>query len=106
MFDWFTWEHVWLLIGFAGQALFMSRFIVQWWASEQAGRSVVPVMFWYFSVGGGIVLLIYAVYKKDPVFISGQALGLIVYARNLYLIFAERAAAGRENGGEPPSATK
>jgi lipid-A-disaccharide synthase-like uncharacterized protein len=86
MTDWFTWEHVWLLIGFAGQALFMSRFIVQWWASEKAGRSVVPVMFWYFSVGGGIVLL--------------------VYARNLYLIFAERAAAGRENGEEPPSATK
>ncbi|MEQ1867427.1 MAG: lipid-A-disaccharide synthase N-terminal domain-containing protein, partial [Micropepsaceae bacterium] len=91
---------------FAGQALFMSRFLVQWWESEKAGRSVVPVMFWYFSVGGGIVLLVYALYKKDPVFISGQALGLIVYARNLYLIFAERAAAGRENGEEPPSATK
>ena len=106
MTDWFTWEHVWLLVGFAGQALFMSRFVVQWWASEKAGRSVVPVMFWYFSVGGGIVLLVYALYKKDPVFISGQALGLIVYARNLYLIFAERAAAGSENGSEPPPATK
>ena len=96
MFDWLTWENVWILIGFAGQGLFMSRFLVQWWASEKAGRSVVPVMFWYFSVGGGIVLLVYALYKKDPVFISGQALGLIVYARNLYLIYAEKSAAGQE----------
>ncbi|MCE9522170.1 MAG: lipid-A-disaccharide synthase N-terminal domain-containing protein [Alphaproteobacteria bacterium] len=100
MFDWLTWELVWVLIGFGGQALFTSRFIVQWWASEKAGRSVVPVAFWYFSVGGGLILLIYAIYKKDPVFISGQALGLIVYARNLYLIFVERSNAGRE---EPPA---
>lgn len=105
MFEWVTWEYVWILIGFAGQALFMSRFVVQWWASERARRSVVPLAFWYFSVGGGVILLAYAIYKKDPVFISGQALGLIVYARNLYLIFAERSAAGQENG-EPPSATK
>jgi lipid-A-disaccharide synthase-like uncharacterized protein len=105
MFDWLTWENVWILIGFAGQALFMSRFLVQWWASEKAGRSVVPLAFWYFSVGGGLIVLAYAIYKKDPVFISGQALGLIVYARNLYLIFAERSAAGRADG-DPPSATK
>ena len=104
MFDWFTLEHLWVLVGFLGQALFMSRFVVQWWASERAGRSVVPVVFWYFSMGGGVILLIYSIYKKDPVFISGQALGLIVYARNLYLIFAERSAAGR--GGDGPSATK
>jgi lipid-A-disaccharide synthase-like uncharacterized protein len=96
MFDWLTWEHVWVLIGFSGQALFMSRFLVQWWASERAGRSVVPITFWYFSVGGGLILLAYAIYKLDPVFISGQALGLIVYGRNLYLIYGERAAAGRE----------
>jgi len=104
MFDWFTVEHLWVLVGFLGQGLFMSRFVVQWWASEKVGRSVVPVMFWYFSVGGGIILLIYSLYKKDPVFISGQALGLIVYARNLYLIFAERSAAG--NGGDGPSTPK
>jgi lipid-A-disaccharide synthase-like uncharacterized protein len=100
MFDWLTWEHVWVLIGFLGQGLFMSRFLVQWLASEKVGRSVVPVAFWYFSVGGGVILLIYAIYKKDPVFISGQALGLIVYARNLYLIFAERSAAGRDDGSD------
>jgi len=102
MADYLTWENIWILIGFGGQALFMSRFVVQWWASERAGRSVVPLAFWYFSVGGGVILLLYAIYKRDPVFISGQALGLIVYARNLYLIFAERAAAGQET----PSATK
>lgn len=105
MFGWLTTENIWLLIGFGGQALFMSRFLVQWWASEKAGRSVVPVMFWYFSVGGGVILLIYAIYRRDPVIISGQALGLIVYARNLYLIFAERSAAGQDDD-KPPSATK
>jgi lipid-A-disaccharide synthase-like uncharacterized protein len=100
MFDSFTWESVWLLIGFGGQALFMSRFLVQLWASEKAGRSVVPVAFWYFSLAGGVILLIYAIYKKDPVFISGQALGLIVYVRNLYLIFAERS---RTSEKDPPA---
>src|SRR5215813_9902140 len=106
MFDWLTEENIWILIGFAGQALFMSRFLVQWLASERAGRSVVPVMFWYFSVGGGVVLLVYALYKKDPVFISGQALGLIVYARNLWLIYAEKAAAGQEDGAPPKNGPK
>lgn len=91
MLDWVTWEHVWILIGFGGQAVFTSRMLVQWWASEQAGRSVVPISFWWLSVIGGVILLSYAIYKKDPVFISGQALGLIVYVRNLYLIFAERS---------------
>ncbi len=100
MFDWLTWEHVWILIGFTGQALFMSRFLVQWWASEQAGRSVVPVAFWYFSIGGGLIVLAYAIYRRDPVIISGQALGLIVYARNLYLILTEQARMG---GKEPPA---
>lgn len=94
MFDhllgWFTGQHMWLMVGFAGQALFASRFIVQWFKSEMEGRSVIPVAFWYCSVGGGIVLLAYAVYKQDPVFIIGQASGLFVYSRNLYLIFRER----------------
>jgi lipid-A-disaccharide synthase-like uncharacterized protein len=80
----------------------MSRMLVQWWASEQAGRSVVPVAFWWLSVLGGTILLTYAVYKRDPVFISGQALGLIVYVRNLYLIFAERS----RSGDTTPPATK
>jgi lipid-A-disaccharide synthase-like uncharacterized protein len=106
MFDWLTVEHVWVLIGFLGQGIFMGRMVVQWWASERAGRSVVPVAFWYLSIGGSLITLAYAIYKKDPVFISAQLFGMIVYVRNLYLIFAERSAAGREDGGEPPSATK
>ncbi len=90
LYGWFTVQHLWLMVGFAGQALFASRFIVQWFKSEMEGRSVIPVAFWYCSVGGGIVLLSYAVYKQDPVFIIGQASGLFVYSRNLYLIFRER----------------
>jgi len=90
LLGWFTVQHLWLMVGFAGQALFASRFIVQWFKSEMEGRSVIPVAFWYCSVGGGIVLLAYAIYKADPVFIIGQASGLFVYARNLYLIFRER----------------
>ncbi|MGH6887947.1 MAG: lipid-A-disaccharide synthase N-terminal domain-containing protein [Rhizomicrobium sp.] len=83
-------ERVWLAVGFAGQALFASRFLIQWLRSELEGRSVIPLAFWYFSLGGGIILLAYAIYKKDPVFILGQGSGLVVYSRNLYLIFRER----------------
>ena len=84
-------ERVWLAVGFAGQAMFASRFIIQWFKSELEGRSVIPLAFWYCSLGGGIVLLAYAIYKRDPVFIIGQASGLVVYSRNLYLIFRERS---------------
>jgi lipid-A-disaccharide synthase-like uncharacterized protein len=79
-------EHVWLGIGLLGQALFSARFLVQWIASERRRRSVVPVAFWYLSLGGGLTLLAYAVYRQDPVFILGQASGLFVYSRNLYLV--------------------
>jgi len=76
----------WVVLGFAAQALFTMRFVVQWIASERARKSVVPSAFWFFSVGGGVLLLVYALYRRDPVFIAGQALGLVVYARNLYFI--------------------
>ena len=89
---WLSVDHVWLAIGFLGQAMFASRFIIQWFKSEMEGRSIIPVAFWYCSLGGGVVLLAYAVHKLDPVFILGQASGLFVYSRNLYLIFRERAA--------------
>jgi lipid-A-disaccharide synthase-like uncharacterized protein len=92
MSRWLSVDHVWLAIGFLGQALFASRFIIQWFKSEMEGRSIIPVAFWYCSLGGGVVLLAYAVHKLDPVFILGQASGLFVYGRNLYLIFRERAA--------------
>jgi lipid-A-disaccharide synthase-like uncharacterized protein len=87
-----TVDRVWLAIGFLGQALFASRFLIQWFKSEMEGRSIIPVAFWYCSLGGGVVLLAYAVHKLDPVFIIGQASGLLVYARNLYLISRERMA--------------
>lgn len=80
----------WALLGFFAQALFMMRFGVQWIASERARRSVIPVAFWYFSMGGGFLLLIYAIKRQDPVFITGQGLGLLIYGRNLWLIFRER----------------
>jgi lipid-A-disaccharide synthase-like uncharacterized protein len=83
-------ETFWLVLGFFAQALFFGRFFVQWVASEKAGKSVVPTMFWYFSLSGGLLLLIYAIYRKDPVFIIGQATGLLIYCRNLYLIAREK----------------
>ena len=77
----------WLLgLGFAGQTLFAGRFLVQWWRSERAGKSVVPLSFWLLSVAGGFLMLGYAILRRDPVFILGQAGGLIVYVRNLVLI--------------------
>ena len=79
-------ELFWVLFGLFGQLLFTGRFLVQWIASERARRSVVPVAFWYFSIAGGLVLLAYAIYRADPVFILGQTLGVVIYARNLWLI--------------------
>ena len=83
----------WVLLGYAGQSLFSMRFIVQWLASERAGRSVIPVAFWFFSIGGGMLLLLYALYIRDPVFILGQGFGVFVYTRNLYFELRDRRAA-------------
>lgn len=83
----------WVLLGFVAQLFFTMRFLVQWLASERAKRSVVPVAFWFFSLGGGGLLLIYAIQRRDPVFIAGQAMGLFIYIRNLWLIANERKAA-------------
>jgi lipid-A-disaccharide synthase-like uncharacterized protein len=80
----------WLLLGYLGQSLFAMRFIVQWVASERVGRSVIPVAFWFFSIGGGLLLFVYSLIIRDPVFIIGQGLGLFVYLRNLYFVFRER----------------
>ena len=82
--------NVWLAIGFLGQGLFASRFWVQWIASERQKRSIIPTAFWYFSLMGGVTLFAYAIYREDPVFIVGQATGLLIYSRNLYFIFRER----------------
>jgi lipid-A-disaccharide synthase-like uncharacterized protein len=80
----------WIIIGFIGQALFTGRFLVQWIYSEKNRRSMIPVAFWYFSIGGGSVLLAYAIHRQDPVFIAGQAGGMVIYFRNLWLIQRER----------------
>ena len=83
-------ETIWVSIGLLGQALFTMRFLVQWITSEKRKKSVVPVAFWYFSIAGGIILLSYAIYRRDPVFILGQSFGVFIYSRNLYFIFKER----------------
>jgi len=79
-------ELLWVLFGLFGQLMFTGRFLVQWIASERAKKSVIPVVFWYFSLAGGMILLSYAIYRKDPVFILGQSLGVFIYCRNLWLI--------------------
>tara|TARA_Y100001970_G_C13922904_1_gene694341 strand:- start:243 stop:542 length:300 start_codon:yes stop_codon:yes gene_type:complete len=79
-------EIIFLTIGFLGQGIFASRFIVQWIYSERKGESLVPVVFWYLSILGGLGLLTYAIFRKDPVIIIGQIFGILIYSRNLYLI--------------------
>ena len=77
---------IWLTVGLLGQLMFTGRFIVQWIASERAGKSVMPVAFWYFSIIGGLIVLAYGVHKLDLVIILGQLPGVVVYSRNLWLI--------------------
>jgi lipid-A-disaccharide synthase-like uncharacterized protein len=81
-----TVEQAWLGVGLLGQAFFSARFLVQWIASERARSSVIPVSFWYYSIGGGVTLLAYSIYRLDPIFILGQGAGLLIYARNLHFI--------------------
>ncbi len=87
-------ETVWLIVGFAGQAMFTMRFVVQWIQSERQKKSIIPLAFWYFSLSGGIILFSYAVYRRDPVFILGQSFGIFVYMRNLYFIHKRKADPG------------
>jgi lipid-A-disaccharide synthase-like uncharacterized protein len=94
---------IWLAIGFLGQALFSARFIVQWIASERQRRSVVPAVFWQFSLAGGVTLLIYAIHREDPVFIVGQVTGLVVYFRNLQFVRREaRSVDARDPAPDDP----
>ena len=80
----------WVLLGFVAQAFFTMRFVVQWLASEKVGKSVIPLAFWWFSIGGGLLLLVYALYRRDPVFILGQGFGVFVYLRNLQFVLRAR----------------
>lgn len=85
-------ETLWLAVGYGGQALFASRFLVQWIATERRQQSVVPVVFWYLSLGGGLLLLSYAIWIREPVFMVGQSGGILVYSRNLWYVHRQRAA--------------
>ena len=80
----------WVLLGYIAQIMFTMRFLVQWISSERAGKMVMPIAFWFFSIGGGLLLLAYALYVRDPVFILGQAFGVFVYGRNLYFELRDR----------------
>jgi len=99
LMSWFhvnsTAELLWVLFGFLAQAMFTARFLIQWLASEKARKSVVPVAFWYFSLLGGVMLLAYAIHRRDPVFILGQALGVVIYLRNLWLIRNDSVSGGK-----------
>ena len=86
-----TTEIIFLLIGFIGQGLFASRFIFQWIYSEKKGESYIPIIFWYLSIFGGLGLLTYAIFRKDPVIIIGQLFGIFIYCRNLYLIYRKKS---------------
>ncbi len=83
-------ETIWLAVGFAGQALFSGRFLIQWIASEKKKRCIVPEAFWYLSLGGGVILLAYAIYRRDPVFIMGQSTGCFIYLRNIHFLNREK----------------
>ncbi len=85
-------EKYWLALGFFAQGLFAARFIIQWITSERERRSVIPIAFWYFSIAGSLMLLVYAIYKQDPVFIVGQSMGSFIYVRNLFLIHKKKSA--------------
>lgn len=84
----------WVLFGFLGQAVFMMRFVYQWFVSEKAGKSIIPLSFWYLSIAGGLVTLVYAIHREDPVFIFGQSCGIVIYLRNLALLRREKRAVG------------
>lgn len=86
-------DTVWVAIGLVGQLFFTSRFIVQWLVSERRKESVIPMAFWWLSILGGVTLLAYAIWRMDPVFILGQSFGVVVYGRNLILIFRKRREA-------------
>jgi lipid-A-disaccharide synthase-like uncharacterized protein len=81
---------VWLAFGLIAQLLFAARFLVQWIASERAGKSVVPMAFWFFSIGGGLMTLTYGIVKREPVIIFGQLLANVIYIRNVMLIWKNR----------------
>ncbi|MBW3565079.1 MAG: lipid-A-disaccharide synthase N-terminal domain-containing protein [Acidobacteria bacterium] len=88
---------IWVAIGFLGQLCFSARFLIQWVSSERERKSVIPIYFWYFSLIGGMILAVYAFHRRDPVFLLGQSMGILIYVRNLMLIHRARRA-GKQPG--------
>ncbi len=97
--SWTDIPNLWLAIGFGGQLAFSARFLVQWIVSEARRESVIPIPFWYLSLVGGSLLLLYAIHRRDPVFILGQGAGLIIYTRNLVLIARRRRRGASDHPG-------
>ncbi len=89
-------ESIWVGIGLFGQAFFFMRFLIQWIASEKRGEDTIPVLFWYFSIGGSMILLAYSIHRQDPVFILGQSIGSVIYIRNLILIDRKNKALSKQ----------
>ena len=89
---WFATMNVFKALGLTGQAIFGSRFLVQWIASERLGKSVIPLAFWYLSLTGGVLTFVYAIYIQEPVFVIAQLGGIVIYSRNLYFIYKEHRA--------------
>ncbi|MGB1884449.1 MAG: lipid-A-disaccharide synthase N-terminal domain-containing protein [Gammaproteobacteria bacterium] len=85
-------EQIWVAVGLGGQLLFSCRWLIQWITSERAKKSVIPLAFWYFSISGSLILLAYALYRMDPVFILGHVANSIIYIRNLVLLMREQQA--------------
>lgn len=85
-------EWVWVTIGAVGQTLYGARMIVQWWVSEKQGKSVVPASFWHLSLIASVLMMAYALWRRDPVFIGGQVIGLAIYTRNLSLLSRKTVA--------------
>ena len=94
-------EATWLAIGLTGQSMFFMRFLMQWIATERARRSVVPEVFWYFSIAGGAIVLAYGIHRADPVIILGQCAGVTIYSRNLYFIWKEKLELRRAERASP-----
>lgn len=90
MFNISNTELIFLIIGFLGQGIFSARFLIQWFLSEKKGESFIPIIFWYLSILGGCSLLVYAIYRLDPVIITGQSFGIVIYLRNLILIYRKK----------------
>ena len=88
---------IWLIIGFIGQTIFASRFLIQWIVSERASKSIIPNIFWWISIVGSLILLSYAIHTQDPVFIVGQSCGFLIYSRNLYLIRQDKRASKKNS---------